>query len=161
TVGQLAWGIIDLLRHPAERDRALAEQREVLTDHGPADMKTVRQLAHLGRALDETQRLHPAVLGMIRSVPEDTQPAHYPLPKGSRAMLSTTVTHRLPELFDDPDSYRPDRYLETPKAGHQLIGFGGGMHRCLGRHFAHLEMQVIITRLLQALDLELIDPDPQ
>jgi cytochrome P450 len=76
-------------------------------------------------------------------------------------MLSTTVTHRLPELYDDPDKFLPDRYLENPKAVHQLIGFGGGMHRCLGMHFAHLEMQILITRLLQAFDLELVNPDPQ
>jgi sterol 14-demethylase len=161
TVGQLAWAIIDLLRHPAELDKALAEQREVLPEHRLADMQTVRRLAHLGRALHETQRLHPAVLAMIRSVTEDTPLAGYLLPRGCRALLTTTVTHRLPELFDEPDSFRPDRYLETPKAAHQLIGFGGGMHRCLGMHFARLEMQVLITRLLQALELELIDPDPQ
>jgi sterol 14-demethylase len=76
-------------------------------------------------------------------------------------MLSTTVTHRLPDLYDDPDTFYPDRYLENPKAVHQLIGFGGGTHRCLGIHFAHLEMQVLITRLLRAFHLELIDPDPR
>jgi sterol 14-demethylase len=161
TVGQLAWAVIDLLRHPAELDKARAEQRDVLPDNGPVDMKAMRRLSHLGRALDESQRLHPAAFGIIRSVTEDTKLAGYVLPKGSRTLLSTKVTHRLPELFDEPDAFRPDRYLDAPKAAHQLIGFGGGMHRCLGRHFANLEMQVLITRLLQALDLELIDPDPQ
>jgi sterol 14-demethylase len=161
TAGQLAWAIIDLLRHPAELDKVLAEQREVLPEGGQADMKTVRQFAQLSRALHETQRLHPAALGMIRSVTDDTQLDGYLLPKGCRVMLSTTVTHRLPELYDDPDRFLPDRYLQTPKAVHQLIGFGGGVHRCLGMHFAHLEMQVLVTRLLQALDLELVNPDPQ
>lgn len=161
TAGQLAWAIIDLLRHPAELDKVLAEQREVMPDGAQADMQTVRQLAHLSRALHESQRLHPAALGMIRTVTEDTRLDGYLLPRGSRVMLSTTVTHRLPELYDDPDKFLPDRYLENPKAVHQLIGFGGGMHRCLGMHFAHLEMQVLITRLLQAFDLELVNPDPQ
>lgn len=160
TAGQLAWAVIDLLRHPAELGKVLAEQREVMPG-GQADMKSVRQLAHLSRALHETQRLHPAAPGMIRSVTEDTRLGGYLLPRGSRVMLSATVTHRLPELYDDPDTFLPDRYLENPKAVHQLIGFGGGMHRCLGMHFAHLEMQVLITRLLQALDLELVNPDPQ
>jgi sterol 14-demethylase len=124
-------------------------------------VKTLRRLVHLGRSLHETQRLHPAAPGMIRSVTNDTRVDGYLLPKGSRAMVSITATHRLPDLFDEPDSFRPDRYLETPKAVHQLIGFGGGMHRCLGMHFASLEMQVLITRLLRALDMELIEPSPQ
>jgi sterol 14alpha-demethylase len=161
TAGQLAWAVIDLLRHPAELEKVLAQQREVMPGDGPADMKTVRQLTHLGRALHETQRLHPAALGIIRSVTQDTRIDGYLLPKGCRVMLSTTVTHRLPDLYDDPDTFHPDRYLENPKAVHQLIGFGGGTHRCLGIHFAHLEMQVLITRLLRAFHLELIDPDPR
>jgi sterol 14alpha-demethylase len=41
-----------------------------------------------------------------------------------------------------------------------LIGFGGGIHRCVGVHFAYLEMKVILTLLLQRYELELIDPDP-
>lgn len=161
TAGQLAWAIIDLLRHPAELGKVLAEQGEVMPGEGQADMKTMRRLVHLSRALNETGRLHPAAPAMIRSVTEDTRLDGYLLPRGSRVLLSTTVTHRLPGLFDDPDEFRPGRYLENPKAAHQLIGFGGGMHRCLGMHFAHLEMQVLITRLLRAFDLELVDPDPQ
>jgi sterol 14-demethylase len=161
TTGQLAWSLIDLLRHPAELAGVRAEQRELLPGDGPLTLKTVNQLACLGRALHESQRLHPVVLGMLRSVTKDTQAGGYRLPAGSRAMLSTTVTHRLPDLFDNPDSYLPGRYVEVPKAAHQLIGFGGGAHRCLGMHFAHLEMKVIITRLLRVFDLELADPDPR
>ncbi|MBO0819866.1 MAG: cytochrome P450 [Nocardiopsaceae bacterium] len=161
TAGQLAWSIIDLLRHPAELDKVLAEQREVMPGGGPADLKTMRRLAHLLRSLSETERLHPALPGMIRSVAEDTRVGGYLLPRGSRVLLSTTMTHRAPGLFEDPDEFRPDRYRRNPKAAHQLIGFGGGMHRCLGMHFARLEMQVLITWLLRAFDLELVNPDPQ
>lgn len=161
TAGQLAWAIIDLLRHPVELDKVRAEQHAVMRDDRGPDVKTVRKLACLSRALHETQRLHPGALGMMRSVTEDTRLGGYLLPRGCRVLLSTTVTHRLPELFDSPDTFLPDRYLAAPKAVNQLIGFGGGMHRCLGMHFAHLEMQVVISRLLQVLDLELVDPDPQ
>lgn len=161
TAGQLAWALIDLLRHPAELGKVLAEQGEVMPGDDQASPKDMRRLVCLSRALNETERLHPAAPAMIRSVTEDTRLDGYLLPRGSRVLLSTTVTHRLPGLFDDPDEFRPDRYLENPKAAHQLIGFGGGMHRCLGMHFAHLEMQVLITRLLRAFDLELVNPDPQ
>ena len=42
-----------------------------------------------------------------------------------------------------------------------LVGFGGGVHRCLGVHFAYLEMTVVLARLLQWFDLELQDTDPR
>jgi sterol 14-demethylase len=76
-------------------------------------------------------------------------------------ILSTELTHRSQDAFGDPDSYRPARYLEDPRARSLLVGFGGGVHRCLGMHFAYLEMAVVATMLLRHFDLELIDPAPQ
>lgn len=43
----------------------------------------------------------------------------------------------------------------------KLIGFGGGVHRCLGVHFAYLEMKVILTLLLRRYELRLLDPNPK
>ncbi len=43
----------------------------------------------------------------------------------------------------------------------ELIGFGAGVHRCLGVHFAYLEMTVVLTQILRRYDLQLVDPDPQ
>ena len=161
TTGHLAWSLIDLLRHPAELDKIRAEQREALPGHGPLTMPAVSRLACLTRALHETQRLHPSFFLVFRTVTRDTQAAGYRLPAGSRAALSVAVTHRLPGLFNSPDSYRPSRFADDPKLAHRLIGFGGGMHRCLGMHFAYLEMKVVLTRLLQAFDLELATTDPR
>ena len=76
-------------------------------------------------------------------------------------LISPAVAHRLPEQYPQPDEYRPDRFLSDPRGMRELIGFGGGTHRCLGVHFAYLEMKVILSMLLQRYHLELIDPDPQ
>jgi sterol 14-demethylase len=79
-------------------------------------------------------------------------------------IASPAVTHRLPEEHSRPDQFWPERFC----TGHEgklerqaLIGFGGGLHRCLGVHFAYLEMKVILARLLRRYDFELLGTDPR
>jgi sterol 14-demethylase len=83
------------------------------------------------------------------------------IPRGTMVIISPAVTHRLPRAFAEPDRYRPDRFLDDPRAMRDLVGFGGGNHRCLGVHFAYLEMAVVLTRMLQWFDFELQVTDPQ
>jgi sterol 14-demethylase len=105
--------------------------------------------------------MHPITTGIVRVATEQIDYAGYRLPKGSVVLVPPAMTHRLDDLFTDADTYRPDRYLEDPASARLLVGFGGGAQRCLGVHFAYLEMKVVITRLLQKFDLELIDRDPR
>ncbi len=158
TTGQISWGLIDLLRHPDELERAREELDEV-----PEAMnaKEVRRLAHLDRCLHESERLHPVAPMMVRSTVEPMEVDGHEIPTGSMVMLSPAMTHRLEEEFPDPDSYRPDRYVEEPEQMRKLIGFGGGLHRCLGMRFAYLEMTVVLARLLQRYDFKLLNADPQ
>jgi sterol 14-demethylase len=158
TTGQLAWGLIDLLRHPEELARV---RREADAIAGPLDAKGVRRLAHLDRCLHESERLHPVAFMMVRRAVEDLDAGGTAIPAGSVVMLSPMASHRLESEFPEPHRYRPDRYAEDPAQLSRLIGFGGGLHRCLGIRFAYLEMAVIVARLVERYDLELLDPDPR
>jgi sterol 14-demethylase len=160
TTGHLAWAVIDLLQHPDELARVLDEQHDVLPESCQLDLKLIRRLARLDRALHETERLHPVVHMIVRISTEPIEYGDYLLPPRTRVLASPASSHRLPGLFEHPDDYRPDRYLNDPGALQKLIGFGGGHHRCLGQHFAYLEMKVILTRLLRRYELQLLDPDP-
>ncbi|MFE2471214.1 cytochrome P450 [Streptomyces mirabilis] len=162
TASHLCWALIDLLRHPAELDRARQEQAELFRDGDvPLTLPLVRRLEHLDRAAHESERLHPVTNGVVRKVMHPLEYAGHTLPKGSTVLLTPRLTHRLPEVFPDPDVFRPDRFLDDPKAVRHLIGFGGGLHRCLGKNVAYLEIKITVTRMLQRLELELLDPDPQ
>lgn len=158
TTGQISWGLIDLLQHPEELDRAREGFGAV-----PETMaaKDVRKLAHLDRCLHESERLHPVAPMNVRSAVEPFEVDGREIPAGTLVMISPAMTHRLEEEFPDPDSFRPDRYVEDPGQLRRLIGFGGGLHRCLGMRFAYLEMTVVLARLLQRYDFELRNPDPQ
>ena len=156
----MSWALIDLLRHPRELDRVRAEQ-EILGGAAPAGVREINELCLLDRAVHETERLHPVAFMLARIADQPFEVDGYHVSEGSMILLSPAVAHRLPGPYPQPGEYRPDRFLEDPRGMRDLIGFGGGVHRCLGVHFAYLEMKVILTLLLQRYRLELIDPDPQ
>ncbi|WP_196778083.1 cytochrome P450 [Lentzea aerocolonigenes] len=139
TTGHLCWALIDLLRHPHELAR-------------------VHDEAFLGRALKESERLHPVTPFLARVATVDIPHETYVIPRGAAVMLHPGVSHRDAGVFSDPGEYRPDRFLTEPASA--LQAFGGGIHRCLGEHFAQLEMKVVITRLAEHLEMRLLDGDP-
>ncbi|TWP51866.1 cytochrome P450 [Lentzea tibetensis] len=157
TVGHLSWAVIDLLKHQLELKKVTAEVENAQT----VDMKNLRRFEYLDRALHETERLHPVTNGVVRKAVEPIEHAGYTIPKGAVVVLHPGHSHRLGDVFPRPDEFLPERFKDEPKKKHALYGFGGGFHRCLGENFAYTEMKVIMTRLLQRLDLELIDTDPK
>jgi sterol 14-demethylase len=160
TTGHVSWALIDLLRHRHELGQVLREQREVLDGASTLTMQQVHRLQHLNRALHETERLHPVAYIMGRRATEAIDVDGYTIPKDALVLVSPWITHRMGESSADPEAYRPGRYTDDSRAMQELIGFGAGVHRCLGVHFAYLEMTVVLTRLLQRYDLQLVDSDP-
>lgn len=160
TTGHIAWALIDLLRNPAELLRMRAEAELVTSPIGMVDVKILK---HLDNCLHETERLHPVAHIIARQAAVDFDFENYRIPQGTQVIVSPAVTHRLPEEYRRPDDFWPDRYGLGPEGKAErrsLIGFGGGIHRCLGVQFAYLEMKVVLWRLLMDYEFKLLDPDP-
>ena len=161
TTGHISWAVLDLLRHPVELDKVLAEIDEVVGPDEPLDTRKAHRLAALERALHESERLHPITPGMVRRAVVQFRYADYLIPKGALVVADPRLSHRLPDVYPDPDRYHPDRFVDDENARHTLIGFGGGAHRCIGARFAYLEIQVVLTRMFRRLELELVDTEPR
>jgi sterol 14-demethylase len=162
TTGHVSWALIDLLQHPRELGKVLAEQDRILPagPGTPLDLAAVHRMTGLDRALHETARLRPVAPVMLRRVLRPVHIRGLAIPAGADVFVAPVLSHRLPVLFSDADRYDPDRYLANPKQTSYLHGFGGGTHRCLGEHFADLLTHVTVTRLLQNYELTLLSPDP-
>jgi cytochrome P450 len=63
------------------------------------------------------------------------------------------LLHRNPAVYDEPEEFRPERFLDGSPATYSWIPFGGGVRRCLGASFALLEMRIVIESVLRNLDL--------
>lgn len=158
-----AWTGIQLLQHPQYLPPILKEQQEILGDGQQFTLDALRRLFVLERSIKEAERMRPPLVMLMRKILKDFEYEGYRVPAGGLAMVSSAVSHRIPEVFQEPDRYDPDRFApgreEDRKATHTLIGFGGGRHRCIGQAFAYQQIKVIWSVLLRRFDLELVQQD--
>jgi cytochrome P450 len=104
----------------------------------------------------ETLRLRPAVVAVMRRLIAPASVAGVELPAGVVTMVVIPFLHRDPRVWSAPEEFRPDRFADgSPQA---YLPFGGGARRCLGEHFAHLEMDVVLPVVLRRLRLRALWP---
>lgn len=158
TTSTIAFMFHELARHPDVVDRLLAEQRAQLADTAlPTPTQLMGDgLPYLEQVLDETLRLYPpAWIGPRRSVAPFELHGHT-VPGGAFVNYCSWASHRLPDVFPDPHSFRPERFTADAKAAlprGAYIPFGGGSRTCIGMRFGQLEVRTIATLILSRFAL--------
>ena len=150
--------LYELARHPAVLARIQAEQDAVLGGGPPTVDQLQEDLPELGQALDETLRLFPPVWFGPRLAVSDFEFAGYRVPAGTHVIYCSWVSHHLPDVFENPEEFRPERFAPEarkllPKGAY--MPFGGGRRICIGKRFAQLMVQAVTTTLLQRFRLDL------
>lgn len=163
TAGQAAWTVIQLLQNPSYLKLVEAEIAEHAPLSQPLDGGTMRKLKHVYYAIDETTRMYPSAEIGIRLAKQPVQFGDYTVPDGWRVMVNSINSHNAPAVYAHPDLYDPLRFSPERREGsaHDIIGFGGGRHKCTGMNFARNEMAVIVARLFQQMGLRLLDRDTE
>ncbi len=135
TATALSWAVERLVRHPGKLERLRAE---VLAGEN----------AYLTATIQETLRLRPVIVLVIRKLTEPVELGGYELPAGARVTPSIYLIHRDPRIYPEPHSFVPERFLDSPPGTYTWIPFGGGVRRCLGAAFAQFEMAVVLRELI-------------
>ncbi|MEU0506115.1 cytochrome P450 [Nocardia sp. NPDC005998] len=159
TGGAMAWTIYELCRNPAvlARVRNEVDVALALTDDVG---RALPALELTGRAIDEAMRLHPPAWAFSRTALEPDSFDRFDLRPGAIVVISPFVNHRLPEFWDSPLTFDPDRFTkEQTKARppFRYFPFGWGAHLCVGQHMALTEVRVGIAMLLARYDIELVN----
>ncbi|MDE2967869.1 MAG: cytochrome P450 [Chloroflexota bacterium] len=153
------WTGLELLRATSYLARVREETQAIYGETGHMSLEGLKQQVTMEHAVRECERLHPPLILLIRKVLRPMPYGDHVAPAGSLAMVSPAVSHRLPDLFADPERFDPDRFAPPAREDKQhpytLIGFGGGKHRCMGKHFAEMQVQAIWTVLLDRFELSL------
>lgn len=158
TANALAWTFFLLSRFPHVARTVATEASEVLGERD-ATADDAPRLEQSRRVISESMRLYPPVWIIGRSPLEDVQFDGYDVPKGSLLFICPWVTHRLPELWEDPEGFDPDRFApERQKQMHrfQYFPFSAGPRMCIGSGFAMLEMQLVLSTLLRRFRVDLV-----
>ena len=156
TTSTVTFLFYELARAPAELERLLAEQGEVLGDRPPRDSELMSGLPLLEQAIDETLRLYPpAWIGPRRAV-EPFELAGHRIPGGAHVNYSSWASHRIPEVFPEPEAFVPNRFSPENRAKlakGAYIPFGGGSRTCIGMRFGQLEIKAIASAILRRFRL--------
>jgi len=148
TATSLAWVVERLCRHPRKLDRLRAE-----IEAGGDE--------YLTATIQETLRLRPVISIVLRRLTQPVEIGGYELPAGVSVAPSVYLVHRNPEVYPDPDSFKPERFLDEPPGTYTWIPFGGGVRRCLGAAFAQFEMTVVLRELVRRRQIRPANPAPE
>lgn len=155
-----AWVIACVSEHADVRARCLDELEEVVGD-APLAGRHLPQLKFLTATIRETLRLHPLLpFAMVRRLREPLELDDVELRAGSAVLPCIYLAHRSPRVWTDPARFDPARFLQAKPDAKHYFPFGGGLHRCLGEHFALLEMQAVVAALLRSTRFEFAAGDP-
>ena len=155
TMSTLIWTLILILQHPNVYASLVDELTSVLGGEAPTvgDMERLPLLDHV---IKESFRLLPPASFGHRFTTEACPFGPYELPKGAKIIFSSYITHRLPEIYSAPQSFRPERWESFRPNMYEYFPFGSRVRHCFGSMFATMEIKIVLAILLQRFRLQII-----
>ncbi|MGE3275887.1 MAG: cytochrome P450 [Vicinamibacterales bacterium] len=156
TASALFSAILTCMRHPD----VLARIREELAPIDAAAVargETRARAPYLVATIHEVLRLYPPIWWVDREATGPGEIGGVTYEAGDHFVLTSLALHRDPAHWDDPDAFRPERFLDGLPTGRAraYIPFGFGPRYCAGAGFAVQELLTALARILPALDFDL------
>ncbi|KAI3760271.1 hypothetical protein L1987_50664 [Smallanthus sonchifolius] len=160
TAETLTWALALLLNHP----HILKASQEELDIHVGrkkwVEESDIRNLVYLQAIVKETLRMYPPgpLAGPHQAI-EDCDIGGYHTAKGTRLIVNIWKLHRDPQVWSDPDEFRPERFLKEHSnisyqgQNFEYIPFSSGRRMCPASSFALEVIHLTLARLLQGFDL--------
>ncbi len=137
TATAIAWGVELLVHNPG-----------VMADARAGDD------AYLDALVKEVLRIRsPVPIGGGRYVLEPFQIGEWTIPEGVGIHVDVHGVHHDPDVYAQPEVFRPERFIDDPPDGYSFLPFGGGAHRCLGAALALLEIKIVLREILARFEL--------
>ncbi len=177
TANQLAWAWERLMRNPDAYERLRAAVRDgssggIASDaSGGADASNASNASNASGASDadavveatitEAMRVRPVIPMTGRRVQVPWRLGEYGVPADSAIAISILLLHHREDVYPDPFSFRPERWLGRKPGTYEWIPFGGGTRRCLGAALAMAEQRVVLRAMARRLDLAATTSKPE
>lgn len=140
TASALSWALYELAADPAVQARARRAAAE-------GDEK------YLEAVLKEAMRRHTVIGGTVRRLTRELTIGGYRLPRGTVVQTSIVLAHADPGNHPEPETFRPERFLDGSVAAHTWLPFGGGVRRCIGAGFSLMEGTAVLAEVLTRFSL--------
>ncbi|GAB2810610.1 cytochrome P450 [Actinocorallia aurea] len=139
-----------LAKHPEWQERCRAQSRALGKDR--LEFGDLDALTDLDLVMKEALRLCSPVPGLPRVAVKDTSVLGFHIPKGTMVNLATFTNHYIEDYWPDAEKFDPERFAPERREDkvHQYAWypFGGGVHKCIGLHFAGMQVKSILHQVL-------------
>ena len=149
----LSWAFVLLSQHPEVMEELSTE----IASAGPVEALSsdrLESLPLLDGVLKETLRLMAPVPILGFKTLRACEVAGFDLPQNATILISPHLTHRMPDLYDEPDQFRPKRWTAIRPTTYEYLPFSGGPRRCPGYLFAMANMRLAMSAMLSRFHVE-------
>jgi cytochrome P450 len=160
TATMLCWAFELLLGDARVRSTLLRELEEAGAGAAEPDLAAIARLPYLDATIKEILRLRPVIPGVGRRLKAPMKLGDYDIPAGELLVPVIWLAQHSAQVYSNPESFEPERFLEAKPDPYAWLPFGGGARRCLGVAFALYEMKVVLATVLSRVRLRKRDPAP-
>ncbi|XP_078165456.1 isoflavone 3'-hydroxylase-like [Carex rostrata] len=151
----MVWVMANLLNNPHVLKKAAAEIDKHIGNERLITESDIAQVPYLGCILSEVLRLYTGVpLLLPHESREDVTIGGYNIPQGTMVLVNVYHIHRDPDIWEEPEKFKPERFENGKAEGKFMIPFGMGRRRCPGEGLAMRQIGLIIGTLIQCFDWE-------
>jgi cytochrome P450 len=157
TANTLAW-VWYLLANRPEAESSLHDELDLVLGERLPTMADLPRLVYTGLVVTEALRLFPTVWMLGRENIEPVELGGYMIQNGTTVFMPQWTIHRDPRWFDDPESFRPERWargLQEQIHRYAYFPFGGGPRICIGNNFALMESALLLATIARRFRLRL------
>lgn len=159
TASALTFTFLLLTQNPAAQARLREETAQVLAGR-VAGADDLPALSYAKQVAEESMRIYPPAWVMGRRAIAADRIGNHEIAAGMHVVVSPILTHRDPRFFPEPLRFLPERFASKDAAPRgAYFPFAAGPRQCIGMGFALMELQLILSTLLQAADITVLDPD--
>ncbi|KAG6424728.1 hypothetical protein SASPL_115148 [Salvia splendens] len=152
------WAMSALLNNPDKMKKAREEIDKVIRNDRLLQESDLHNLPYLQNIISETLRLFPAAPLLVpHEASSDCKIAGYDVPRGAIVMVNAWAIHRDPSVWDDPETFKPERFEGGGIGAPNLLAFGMGRRACPGSGLAHRVVGLALGSLIQCFEWERVD----
>ena len=157
TATSLCWTMYVIDRYPEVKQRIYEELNSVVGDR-ELTPDLLNRLEYTEKVIKESLRLYSSVHSFSRVALQDHLIGGYRVPKDTTVIISSYVTHRLAQYWEDPNRFDPERFDKVRSVGRSrfaYIPFAAGHRNCIGSHMALMQSKLVVALIMQRYELSL------
>jgi cytochrome P450 len=151
----MSWAIYEMLQNPAVEEKLYGElnkHKDIIRNRAPTAEELRDEFSYLGNVVDEILRKYSVIPIFDRIATTDTTLDGMFVPEGTMVLLFPYGVHQTEQHWPKPNEFRPERFIESstePKrAPLSMMPFSFGQRNCIGKEFAVLQMQSLLSQIL-------------